>query len=263
LNESQIKPALQAVAGCRRGGIGRRARKAVSGEDLSSAAGEGGHSPQAVITAVQSVFQEAGGRMIEVTNRDYQLRGDIRSTTSPRWTTSSSARSRRHAVFLKDIGYLEVGYDQRRSTVDLDRRRRGVGGVAIMEQDQNVLAITRRSSESWRHPPRPSAGRRDRARPTIAHVDLGDAAQFFETLGIEILVLIAVTLLFPAQLRTAIGPIAILLLSVVFTALPLVGCRETINLFSLAGLAIAIGDIADSTIVIVRTAPQSCRAPLR
>src|SRR6185295_2344941 len=54
------------------------------------------------------------------------------------------------------------------------------------------------------------------------------------------------------------GPIAILLLSVLFTALPLVGFHQTINLFSLAGLCIAIGEIADATIVIV----ENCSAEL-
>ena len=46
-------------------------------------------------------------------------------------------------VRLRDIGYLQVGYDLRRSTADLDGTGEVVGGIAIMEQDQNVLAITR------------------------------------------------------------------------------------------------------------------------
>src|SRR5207249_7765716 len=82
--------------------------------------------------------------------------------------------------------------------------------------------------------------------------------QFFETLAIELVVLIAVTLLFLRNIRTAIGPIAVLLFSVLFTAIPLVGFKQTINLFSLAGLAIAIGEIADATIVIV----ENCTAEL-
>src|SRR5207247_1966021 len=46
-------------------------------------------------------------------------------------------------IHLKDVGYVQVGYDQRRSTVDLDGSGEVVGGIAIMEQDRNVLAITR------------------------------------------------------------------------------------------------------------------------
>jgi Cu(I)/Ag(I) efflux system membrane protein CusA/SilA len=82
--------------------------------------------------------------------------------------------------------------------------------------------------------------------------------QFFETLGIELVVLIVVTLLFLRNIRTAVGPIVILLLSTLFTAMPLVGFKQTINLFSLAGLAIAIGEISDATIVIV----ENCTAEL-
>ena len=67
-----------------------------------------------------------------------------------------------------------------------------------------------------------------------------------------------VTLLFLRNIRTAIGPISILLLSTLFTVLPLAGFNQTINLFSLAGLAIAIGEIADATIVIV----ENCTAEL-
>ena len=62
----------------------------------------------------------------------------------------------------------------------------------------------------------------------------------------------------PRELRAAVGPIAILLLSDLFTVLPLAAFGQTINLFSLAGLCIAIGAIEDATIVIV----ENCAAEL-
>ena len=48
-----------------------------------------------------------------------------------------------------------------------------------------------------------------------------------------------------------------LLLGTLFTALPLTLFGQTINLFSLAGLAIAIGEMADATIVIVENCTAS------
>ena len=42
-----------------------------------------GVSMTAVIGALQGVFQEVGGRTIEVTNREYQLRGGINSENLP------------------------------------------------------------------------------------------------------------------------------------------------------------------------------------
>src|SRR6185436_15922424 len=260
LNETRIKPGLETVPGIAEvasvGGLEKQYQIKIFPPLLAQT----GIPLRAVITAVQGVFQEAGGRMIEATNRDYQLRGDIRIDDI---AAVDNLVVGRHGdgkpVYLKDVGYLAVGYDQRRSTVDLDGAGEVVGGVVIMEQDQNVLAITRAVE-------RKLADIRRGLPQGVEVVPTYDRStwiwetlrQFFETLGIEILVLIAVTLLFLRNLRTAVGPIAILLLSVVFTALPLVGLRETINLFSLAGLAIAIGEIADATIVIV----ENCTAEL-
>ena len=204
--------------------------------------------------------------MIEVTNRDYQLRGVVNAEDLDKLDSLVLARRPNgEPISLKDVGCVQVGYDQRRSTVDLDGRGEVVGGIAIMEQGQNVLAVTRTVEQKLQE-----------VRPSLpSGIDVistydrsawiwSTLRQFFETLTIELAVLIAVTLLFLRNIRTAIGPIAILLFSVLFTALPLVGLRQTINLFSLAGLAIAIGEIADATIVIVEncTAELSLRRPV-
>ena len=60
------------------------------------------------------------------------------------------------------------------------------------------------------------------------------------------------------NVRAAVAPVCVLLLGTLFTALPLAAFDQTINLFSLAGLAIAIGEMADATIVIV----ENCTAQL-
>jgi Cu(I)/Ag(I) efflux system membrane protein CusA/SilA len=266
VNESQIKPALQTVPGVAEvasvGGLEKQYQIKIFPPLLAKA----GLSLKQVIVAVQGVFQEAGGRMIEVTNRDYQLRGVIDTEDIAKLDFLVLGRhSDGTPISLKDIGYLEVGYDQRRSIVDLDGTGEVVGGIAIMEQEQNVLAITRLLQQKIQQ-----------LRTSLPQgVDIvttydrsawiwATLSQFFETLGIELVVLIAVTLLFLRNIRTAVGPIAILLLSTLFTVMPLVGFHQTINLFSLAGLAIAIGEIADATIVIVEncTAELSMRAPV-
>ena len=265
VNESQIKPALQAVPGIAEvasvGGLEKQYQVKIFPPLLARS----GVSLRQVITAVQAVFQEAGGRMIEVTNRDYQLRGVVNAEDLDKLDSLVLARRPNgDLISLKDVGYVQVGYDQRRSTVDLDGQGEVVGGIAIMEQGQNVLAVTRTLEQKVQQI-------RQSLPQGIDIISTYDRSawiwatlrQFFETLAIELAVLIAVTLLFLRNIRTSIGPIAILLFSVLFTALPLVGLRQTINLFSLAGLAIAIGEIADATIVIVEncTAELSLRRP--
>ncbi len=260
VNENQIKPALQTVPGIAEvasvGGLEKQYQIKIFPPLLAKA----GIPLRQVIAAVQDVFQEAGGRMIEVTNRDYQLRGTTNTEDVDHLDQLVVGRQRDGTpIALKDVGYLQVGYDQRRSTVDLDGAGEVVGGIVIMEQNQNVLAITRSLEQKL-------AQLRPLLPPGVEVVTAYDRSawiwatlrQFFETLAIELVVLIVVTLLFLRNVRTAVGPIAILLLSTIFTAMPLIGFRQTINLFSLAGLAIAIGEIADATIVIV----ENCTAEL-
>ena len=260
LNESQIKPALQTVPGVAEvasvGGLEKQYQVKIFPPLLATA----GLSLKQVVTTVQSVFQETGGRMIEVTNRDYQLRGVIDSANIDKLDFLVLGHTPDGTpVHLKDVGYVQVGYDQRRSTVDLDGTGEVVGGIVVMEQDQNVLAVTRALTQKL-----------DQVRSSLpAGVEIvttydrsewiwATLRQFLETLLVEIGVLILVTLLFLRNIRTAVGPISILIFGVLFTALPLVGFNQTINLFSLAGLAIAIGEIADATIVIV----ENCTAEL-
>jgi Cu/Ag efflux pump CusA len=92
----------------------------------------------------------------------------------------------------------------------------------------------------------------------------GTLKSFFETLAYELLVVMVIIAVFLRNLRTAIAPICVLLLATLFTALPLAMFGQTINLLSLAGLAIAIGEMIDATIVIVEncTAELSRRGPL-
>ena len=260
LNESEIKPALQSVPGVAEvasvGGLEKQYQLKIFPPLLADA----GIPLRHVITAVQDVFQEAGGRTIEITNREYQLRGVINNDQLDKLESLVVGRSKdQKPIYLKDIGYVQVGYDLRRSTVDLDGKGEVVGGVVIMEQDQNVLAITRSLHEKLRQI-------RASLPKGVEIVSTYDRSawiwttlkEFFATLATELLVLILVTALFLRNLRTAVGPISILLLSVSFTALPLAGFKQTINLFSLAGLCIAIGEIADATIVIV----ENCAAEL-
>ena len=260
LNESQIKPAFQSVSGVAEvasvGGLEKQYQLKIFPPLLART----GITLRELITALQGVFQEAGGRTLEVTNRDYQLRGTINREDVANLDFLVVGRAQDgSAVHLKDVGYIQVGYDQRRSTVDLDGTGEVVGGIVIMAQDQNVLAITR-SLEQKLKEIRRSLPKDIEIIPTYDRSAWiwATLKEFFKTLGIELVVLILVTLLFLRNFRTSLGPITVLLLSTLFTVLPLALFRQTINLFSLAGLCIAIGEIADATIVIV----ENCTAEL-
>ena len=144
LNENIVKPALERASGVAEvasvGGLEKQYQLKIFPPLLAKT----GVSLRQVITALQDVFQEVGGRTIEVTNRDYQLRGVVNGAEIDQLELIIVDRTEDgQVVQLRDIGHIQVGYDLRRGIADLDGQGEVVGGIAIMEQGQNVLAVTR------------------------------------------------------------------------------------------------------------------------
>ena len=143
LNESTVKPVLQSAAGVAEvasvGGLEKQYQVRL----LPPLMSERGIALKQVLAAFQGAFQEAGGRTIEVTNREYQLRGSVNADDLDKLEYLVLGRDPSgQAVHLRDVGYMQVGYDLRRGIADLDGNGEVVGGIAIMEQGRNVLAVT-------------------------------------------------------------------------------------------------------------------------
>jgi Cu(I)/Ag(I) efflux system membrane protein CusA/SilA len=260
LNESVVKPALQSAAGVAEvasvGGLEKQFQVKLFPPLLS----ERGISLRRVLDAVQDVFQEAGGRTIDVTGREYQLRGSVGSGSIDKLEFLVLGRDRAgQPVHLKDVGYLQVGYDLRRGIADLDGAGEVVGGIAIMEQGRNVLAVTRALLERLEGV-KASLPEGLEIVPTYDRSALiwDTLTNFFQAIVYELIVVILVIAVALKNIRAAVAPVCVLLLGTLFTALPLSAFDQTINLFLLAGLAIAIGEMADATIVIV----ENCTAQL-
>ena len=144
LNESLVKPALQSAPGIAEvasvGGLEKQYQVKLFPPLLS----ERRLSLAQVLAALRNTFQETGGRTIEVTNREYQLRGGGGTDSIDKLEFLVLGRDAEgQPVHLKDVGYVQVGYDLRRGIADLDGAGEVVGGIAIMEQGRNVLAVTR------------------------------------------------------------------------------------------------------------------------
>jgi copper/silver efflux system protein len=260
LNQSLVEPALEATPGIADvasvGGLEKQYQIKLFPPLLS----ERGISLRQVLTSVQTAFQEAGGRTIEVTNREYQLRGSVNTENLDKLEFLVVGRNNAgQSVHLKDVGYVQVGYDLRRGIADLDGTGEVVGGIVIMEQGRNVLAVTRALQERMAQLA-PSLPENVEIVPTYDRSSLiwETLFNFFQAIVYELIVVIIVIAVALRNVRAAVAPVCVLLFGVLFTALPLSAFDQTINLFALAGLAIAIGEMADATIVIV----ENCTAEL-
>jgi len=260
LNESLIKPALQSAPGVADvasvGGLEKQYQVKLFPPLLS----ERGIPLRQVLAAIRGAFQETGGRTIEITNREYQLRGAVSTEGTGAIEFLVVGRDKAgQPVYLKDVGYLQIGYDLRRGIADLDGAGEVVGGIAIMEQGGNVLAVTA-GLEQKLADLQVSLPAGIEIIPTYNRSSLiwNTLTNFFQAIVYELIVVILVIAVALKNARAAVAPVCVLLLGTLFTALPLAAFGQTINLFSLAGLAIAIGEMADATIVIV----ENCTAEL-
>jgi copper/silver efflux system protein len=260
LNQSLVEPALEATPGIADvasvGGLEKQYQVKLFPPLLS----ERGISLRQVLASVQTAFQEAGGRTIEVTNREYQLRGSVNTGNLDKLEFLVLGRNTAgQPVYLKDVGYVQVGYDLRRGIADLDGTGEVVGGIAIMEQGRNVLAVTRALQQRLARLAT-SLPENVEIVPTYDRSSLiwETLLNFFQAIVYELIVVIIVIAVALRNIRAAVAPVCVLLFGTLFTALPLSAFDQTINLFLLAGLAIAIGEMADATIVIV----ENCTAEL-
>jgi Cu(I)/Ag(I) efflux system membrane protein CusA/SilA len=260
INEDRVKAALEGLEGVAEvatvGGLERQVELRIFPPLLA----EAGLSLRPVITALEAAFQQVGGRTIELTNRDYQLRGVVKSEALDdleRIVVGRAPDGR--IVRLADIGYLQVSYDVRRGIADLDGAGEVVGGIVIMEQGQNVVAVARGLDAALEE-------LRSALPQGIEIVTTYDRSaliwatleNFLTALVYELAVVMLVIVWALRSGRAAVAPVVVLLLGSLFTVLPLTLFGQTINLLSLAGLAIAVGEMADATIVIV----ENCTAEL-
>ena len=253
INETRVKPALLMVPGVAEvasvGGLERQIELKIFPPLLE----ETGISLRQLEMTLKNAFQQVGGRTIEITNREYQIRGLINSDNIDKLEYIVIGQSTDGGpVLLKDIGYLQVNYDIRRSIADLDGEGEVVGAIVIMEQDQNVISVSallKNKLDTIKNS-LPSG---------IEIITTYDRSgliwktlkNFSTALGWELFVVMVVIVLALRNHRATIAPLAVILLGSLFTILPLSVFGQTINLLSLAGLAIAIGEMADATIVIV------------
>lgn len=271
LNQTIVKPAVEGVAGVAEvasvGGLEKQYQVRVFPPLLVDA----GITIRDVAAALEDTAAEVGGRTLEVTNRDYQIRGAILpdgEAPSPSGapdpverleTTVVGQDADGRPVRLKDIGYVQVGSDQRRGIAELDGEGEAVGGIVVMQQKENALEVAAAvKARLARLKSALPAGVEIVSTYDRSTLIWGTLQHFLLTLGYELAVVILVVIAFLRNLRTALAPVTILLLGTLFTALPLALSHQTINLFSLAGLFIAIGEMVDATIVVV----ENCTAEL-
>jgi Cu(I)/Ag(I) efflux system membrane protein CusA/SilA len=209
-----------------------------------------------VMQAIQASNRDAGAMMMEISEREYMVRGlgylrslqDIERVvvgTGPGGTP----------VRVGDLAFVTEAPDVRRGVADLDGRGDVVAGIVIMRFGENALAtierIKARIRDIERGLPPGVVLRPVYDRSALIH---GTIDTLRESLLEEFVVVALVCLVFLLHVRSALVAVIMLPLSVLAAFLVMRPLGIGADIMSLGGIAIAIGELVDAAVVMVENA---------
>jgi Cu(I)/Ag(I) efflux system membrane protein CusA/SilA len=205
-----------------------------------------------VAEAVRATNQETAARLLEFGGAEYMIRGQgyVRSTADLEEAVLASKNGT--PIRIKDVGQVVLGPDIRRGTSDLDGRGEVVSGIVIMRQGSNALDVTSHVKARLKEiAPGMPAGVR-----VVPIYDRSDLIQRAITNSrrtlIEVMVTVVVVILvFLWHFPSAVVPVVTIPVALLMAFVPLYFLGVSINILSLAGIALACGELVDAAIVVV------------
>ncbi len=206
-----------------------------------------------VRTAIQSANNDAGAMVMELSEREYMVRGlgyldglaDIEQVVVDATASGTPVR-------VAELGRVTIGPAVRRGITDLNGRGDAVGGIVVMRSGENALATIERVKSrlvavQGALPPgvvvRPVYDRSD-----LIHDSIGTLR---ETLVAEALIVALICVVFLFHARSALVAVITLPVSVLMAFIGLRAFGIGADIMSLGGIALAIGEMIDAAIVMV------------
>jgi Cu(I)/Ag(I) efflux system membrane protein CusA/SilA len=208
-----------------------------------------------VIEAIRQNNMDVGGRVVEMTETEYVVRGRgyLRGTGDLEKVVLKAVGLT--PVLLRDVARVELGPDERRGLTELNGEGEVVSGIALQRYGQNALDVIANVKEKIAEIA-PSIPEDVRIEAVYDRSDLIKRAieTLKRTLIEESIIVALVCVVFLLHVRSALVAIISLPVGVLmaFIAMHLLGINSTI--MSLGGIAIAIGAMVDAAIVMIENA---------
>lgn len=209
-----------------------------------------------IITAVRNSNVDVGAKTVEASGMEYIIRG--RGFLGAGQDTAEAIHDIEQTVVLsregvpvrvRDVSRVQLGPEFRRGAIDLNGAE-AVGGVVVMRYGENPRAVIDRVQNRIRQLEPSLGGVRIRAiydRTGLINETVGTLTG---ALREELVITLIVIVLFLLHVRASIVVAVTMPLAVImsFIGMRLFGIDA--NIMSLAGIAIAIGEVADLGIII-------------
>jgi copper/silver efflux system protein len=207
-----------------------------------------------VVDAVQKSNNDVGARLVEMSGREYMVRGRgyIKSLDDIGNIVVMSNPQTGTPVLVRDIATVTYGPDIRRGVGELDGKGEAVGGVVIMRFGENAQKVIERVKQRIKDI-EPTLPQGLEIVNTYDRSDLIDRSveNLKHTLMEELIIVSFVILIFLWHFPSAVIPIITIPITIILAFIPIQLSGMTANIMSLGGMAVAIGAMVDAAIVVV------------
>src|SRR2546427_157385 len=208
-----------------------------------------------VVNKIRMSNGDVGGKIFEVASTEYYVRGRgyIKKIEDIENVPLKSQKGT--PVYVKNVGTVHLGPDIRRGIAELNGEGEVVGGIVVMRYGENALrvidGVNKKLEEIKSSLPE-----------GVEVITAYDRSQLIkrsiatlrEKLIEESIVVALVCLVFLWHIRSALVAIITMPIAIILSFLPMFQLSLTSNIMSLGGIAIAIGAMVDSAIIMVENA---------
>lgn len=209
-----------------------------------------------VISAIKDNNRDVGGRTLEISEKEHYVRGsgyiktpqEIEGITLGIGPTGTPVR-------IADIGKVNIGPNIRRGVSDLNGLGDTVGGVVVMRQGEDVSTVIDGIKKKIKEvkgafPP----GMELKIIYDRSILIKEAVSTLWNNLIEEIILVCIVMYIFLLHFRSTLVVVISLTLSLLIAVIPLYYMNISLNIMSLGGFILAIGDIVDGGIILVENA---------
>ena len=211
-----------------------------------------------VVAKIKANNNDVGGRKFEQSDIGYIIRGlgyikDIRQVEEIPITAINSI-----PVRVKDIGSVQMGGDLRLGIVEENGEGEKVGGIVVMRYGENAKDVIDRLKIKLTDVEKGlPAGVKFKAAYDRSDLIEATIATLKEAVIEEIIIVCLVLFIFLLHVRSALVVVITIPISVLIAFILMKWFGITSNIMSLAGVALAVGDLVDAGIVMVENAMKS------
>ncbi len=220
-------------------------------------------SLSAVRTAIRDSNMDVGGRVVELAETEFMVRGRGYLRGIPDIELIVLKAEGGTPVLIKDVARVELAPDERRGVTELNGEGEVVSGIAIQRYGQNALTVIGNVKDRLAE----IKGSLPEGTEIVPVYDRSDLihraiATLKTTLIEESLIVALVCIVFLLHVRSALVAIITLPLGILMAYTCMWALGISSNIMSLGGIAIAIGAMIDAAIVMIENAHKHLeRAP--